>query len=104
MSDAAVTRQQTAFPIRLRYVLDTQDDVAAGARIYYRMDLLALAYPRMQIIVADNGFPRLESQILRRLNIIELSYDRPLLRDVPHPGRAQAEEDERHEAQRRKRS
>ncbi|GAA4925666.1 AAA family ATPase [Actinoplanes utahensis] len=66
---------------------NTPDDIAAGQRLYERMYLLSLAYPGCQIIVADNGLPPLERELSRAINLITLTYDEPLLRDVPHPGR-----------------
>lgn len=65
----------------------TPDDVAAGNRLYYRLSLLAQAYPDAQIIVADNGVPS-DSEVFGRdrPTLIELTYDRPLLQDVAHPG------------------
>lgn len=65
---------------------NTPDDTAAGVRIYYRLGLLAQAYPQAQILLADNGLPSLDPQTLRRMNVISLTYDRALLRDVQHPG------------------
>jgi hypothetical protein len=66
---------------------NTPEDVQAGQRLYYRMHLLVLAYPRCQIVIADNNIPQVERQTLRSMHRIELSYDRPLLQHVPHPGR-----------------
>ncbi|WP_131804198.1 hypothetical protein [Pseudofrankia sp. BMG5.36] len=70
---------------------DTPDDLAAGQRIYHRIDILAMAYPNLQIIVADNGLPQLHADVRRRINLIELTIQRPLLQNVPHPGREAAE-------------
>jgi hypothetical protein len=74
---------------------DTRGDVEAGWRLYFRMHTLCLAYPHCQIIVADNGLPNIprnmRSEFVRSTNILELSYERPLLRDVPYPGRDQVE-------------
>ena len=64
----------------------TAEDLAAGERLYYRFSLLAEAYPDAQIIVADNGLPAPTAFGKIRPKIIELSYPRPLLQDVPHPG------------------
>lgn len=66
---------------------DTAEDIAAGQRLYWRMHLLSLAYPGCQIIVADNGIPRLERDIQKAMNVIGLSYDSPLLPQIDHPGR-----------------
>ncbi|MBF8185987.1 AAA family ATPase [Nonomuraea sp. K274] len=76
---------------------NTQEDIAAGKRLYYRMHLLSLAYPACQIIVADNGLPGfnvrndLEREVARSIRVTELTYERPLLRGVPHPGRGNVE-------------
>lgn len=65
---------------------NTPDDIAAGVRIYYRLGVLAQAYPQAQILLADNGVPNLDPQTRKLLNLVQLSYEQPLLRDVPHPG------------------
>ncbi|MFB9630974.1 hypothetical protein [Nonomuraea helvata] len=71
---------------------NTPEDVAAGKRIYYRMHMLSMAYPQCQIIVADNGLPpfnmrdNLERGVSRSIRLTELTYERPLLQGVPHPG------------------
>ncbi|MEU4516525.1 AAA family ATPase [Nonomuraea wenchangensis] len=71
---------------------NTPEDVAAGKRIYYRMHMLSMAYPQCQIIVADNGLPsfnmrdNLERGVSRSIRLMELTYERPLLQGVPHPG------------------
>jgi hypothetical protein len=65
---------------------DTPDDARAGQRIYYRLTLLAQAYPDSQIILADNGIPKLDQTTRGLLHITTLTYEQPLLRDVPHPG------------------
>lgn len=65
---------------------NTPEDTAAGVRIYYRLGLLAQAYPDAQILLADNGLPPLDAATARAMNVIQLSYDEPLLRDVAHPG------------------
>jgi hypothetical protein len=65
---------------------DTPEDRAAGLRLYYRLGILAQAYPDAQILIADNGLPELDRETRNRMNVIELSYQEPLLRDVPHPG------------------
>lgn len=70
---------------------NTADDTAAGIRIYYRLGLLAQAYPQAQILLADNGLPSLDPQTRRQINVIPLSYDRALLRDVEHPGEGAVE-------------
>ncbi|MCO5293474.1 MAG: hypothetical protein M9882_01015 [Homoserinimonas sp.] len=64
----------------------TAEDLGAGERLYYRLSLLAEAYPDAQIIIADNGLPASTAFGNTRPNVIELSYQTPLLRDVPHPG------------------
>jgi hypothetical protein len=102
LANAAYSLSDAEFLIPDLLILDsprtslgnTADDIAAGQRIYYRMDVLALAYPNLQIIVADNGLPPLETAARRRLKLTELDYPRPLLQDVPHPGRRQAEAEE----------
>ncbi len=65
---------------------NTREDTAAGVRIYYRLSLLAQAYPDAQILLADNGLPDLDRVTTETMHVIELSYGRPLLQDVPHPG------------------
>ena len=74
---------------------NTAGDVNAGWRLYYRMHVLALASPDCQLIVADNGLPEIPQNIrrsfLRATNIIELTYEQPLLRDIGHPGRENVE-------------
>ncbi len=74
---------------------NTPGDVHAGWRLYYRMHLLALASPDCQLIVADNGLPEIPQNMrptfMQKTNIIELSYERPLLSDVRHPGRENVE-------------
>jgi hypothetical protein len=72
------------------------DYVLASWRVYYRMHVLALASSACQLIVADNGLPDIQDSQMRRVfmratNIIDLSYDQPLLKDVPHPGRGKVE-------------
>jgi len=66
---------------------DTPEDKEAGARIYYRLSLLAQAYPEAQILVADNGIGTDDRAVRRSLRITELSYESPLLKSVPHPAR-----------------
>jgi hypothetical protein len=70
---------------------NTPEDIAAGVRIYYRLGLLAQAYPQAQILLADSGLPELDSETLRLMNVISLTYDRALLRDVQHPGEGAVE-------------
>lgn len=70
---------------------NTAEDVAAGQRIYYRMGVLATAYPQCQIIVADNGLPPMDNKERRAMNEIEFDYERPFLHLVPHPGRENVE-------------
>lgn len=75
---------------------NTSGDVLASWQVYYRMHVLALASPTCQLIVADNGLPSIRDPNMRRAfiratNIIDLSYDQPLLKDVPHPGRGKVE-------------
>ncbi|MFF3869573.1 AAA family ATPase [Micromonospora sp. NPDC001898] len=82
---------------------NTPDDIAAGQRLYERMYRLSLAYPRCQIIVADNGLPPLERELSKSMNLITLTYSKPLLQDVPHPGREAVMEMEQSEAGRRRR-
>lgn len=74
---------------------NTSGDVHAGWRLYYRMHLLALASRECQVIVADNGLPEIPREyrlrFMQETNVIELSYDRPLLSHVRHPGRESVE-------------
>jgi hypothetical protein len=74
---------------------NTPGDVHAGWRLYYRMHLLALASPNCQLIVADNGLPAIPRNMrhafMEATNVIELSYERPLLCDIGHPGRENVE-------------
>lgn len=66
---------------------DTDEDVAAGRRIYERISVLAEHYgSTCQIIVADNGLPRLDRVVGSAFKVTRLTYPSPLLRDVPHPG------------------
>lgn len=64
---------------------NTPEDRFAGEQLYHRLQLLAVDYPSAQIIVADNGYPELDRS-MGPVNVIPLSYESPLLKDVPHPG------------------
>jgi hypothetical protein len=74
---------------------NTPGDIHTGWRLYYRMHLMALASSGCQLIVADNGLPEIPRNMrpvfMRNTNIIELSYERPLLSHVRHPGRENVE-------------
>lgn len=65
---------------------NTPEDTAAGVRMYYRLGLLAQVYPEAQILLADNGLPRIDAATDRALHVTHLSYERPLLTDIEHPG------------------
>ena len=74
---------------------NTPGDIHAGWRLYYRMHLLALAWPDCQLIVADNGLPQIPRNMrqvfMKATNVIELTYEQPLLSDIHHPGRENVE-------------
>jgi hypothetical protein len=64
-------------------------DRASGKRIYSRIDTLRAAYgDQVQIIVADNDLPR---EFHKMFKVITMSYEKPLLDAVPHPGEGQVE-------------
>ena len=79
-----------------RTSLGNQGRCPRSWQVYYRMHVLALASPTCQLIVADNGLPGIRDPnmrwvFMRATNIIDLSYDKPLLNDVPDPGRGKVE-------------
>jgi hypothetical protein len=61
-----------------------EDDASAAVRIYNWIGRLRDSYgsSRFQLIIADNDIPA----EARDFHAIRLSYARPLLDDLPHPG------------------
>jgi hypothetical protein len=60
------------------------EDVAMANRMYRRLKALVDTYgSRLQLILADNDTLRIETPLN---NVISLSYDRPFVPDLAHPG------------------
>ncbi|MCW2983432.1 MAG: sle [Conexibacter sp.] len=64
-------------------------DRDSGRRVYSRIDVLRAEYgENVQIIIADNDLP---TEFRKNFRVVKLSYEKPLLEAVAHPGEGKVE-------------